>query len=112
VSEHGTARILDISHDRHVRVSFVRCHAMELDGEWLDLGVWCLTPCGLVVEARDRWTRGTPLWLVAEGSALDWPAEPIGAEVVAAIEAQAQPFAPRHPDEPCAALYCRQRSAN
>jgi len=97
ISLHGTARYIDAEHGRQARFPTMKAGVFACDGHWLPLGDWSLTPCGLVTEAPDHWSRGTPLRLVLAGFVEGWASTPIGVETLAAVHASSEPTAPGHP---------------
>ena len=106
VSRRGTARYVDVTLGRQVRVPHPDGHMMGHDRMWVPLGYWELTPCGLVLEHADHWARGSPLRLVLAGLVWDWPSSAAGVAVWDAVRAGREPVAPGHPDQACGAAYC------
>ena len=106
VSLQGTTRLVDVAGDRQLRLARPGGHRMDFDGEWVPLGHWALTPCGLVISASWHWAAGSPVRLVLAGLVEDWPGTELGATVLEAVRAGLEPSAPGHPDLDCGAPYC------
>lgn len=109
VSRSGTLRLIDYQRRRHARVPLEGGHIMGFDSQWLPLGSVELTPCGIVLEERSYWARGTPVRLVLAGLVPAWIDAPAGRATVDAVLAGRPPTSPGHPSEPCGAFYCSKR---
>ena len=106
VSLRATTRLLDVANGRQLRVPSSAAHVMDLDLQWVSLGNWAITPCGLAIDAAEYWAGGTPLRLVLAGLVPDWPSTEVGRSVLDALRAGREPVAPGHPEGPCDAAYC------
>ena len=105
ISLRGTTRLVDVVQRRQFRVPLSGGHVMDFDAEWVSLGRWALTPCGLVISASEHWAAGSPVRLVLAGLVPRWYDTEVGATVLEAVRAGNEPSAPGHPDLDCGAAY-------
>lgn len=111
ISRHGATRFLDSELRRQCRHPGPSAHLMDFDAEWLPLGAWRLTPCGLSISHPDYWAQGTPLRLVLAGIVEDWASTEAGAVAWERVQDDIEPTAPGHPEEPCRAFWCARGNA-